>query len=408
MALEAPEDLSAPSFTPEPGAEFAIPEVDAAIPTMPEAGAAQPIGDQADQDSALAWLESLAAGQGVSEEELITPPGERSETPPDWIKVAAEAELAEAAIRAESEEEIPAWLQAEEGPAAPGAIPTGEQLPIAGEEISPGFPEAPSAEVPLEVPSDQDAAFAWLESLAVKQGADEEELLTQPDERLESPPEWVALAAEAEISAPEPVEIPTEIEIPSMEQVEIPVVPPTLPEAPQEVLTVEALVEPSVEMPPHKLDINSASLAELEALPGIGFVLAQNIIAYRETYGPYQSITDLEKISGIGPVLVEELQDQIMVAEVAAVPEAVSEEAQLMQEASTAIGLGDIAPAVQNYSILIKKRYHLPELIDELQAALYRFPVDVDLWQTIGDAYVRSDRLQDALDAYTKAEELIR
>ena len=37
---------------------------------------------------------------------------------------------------------------------------------------------------------DADAAFAWLESLAVKQGADEALLLT-PEERLEAPPHWV-------------------------------------------------------------------------------------------------------------------------------------------------------------------------------------------------------------------------
>jgi cytochrome c-type biogenesis protein CcmH/NrfG len=32
----------------------------------------------------------------------------------------------------------------------------------------------------------------------------------------------------------------------------------------------------------------------------------------------------------------------------------------------------------------------------------------VDLWQTLGDAYVRKNKLQDALDSYTKAEELLR
>jgi cytochrome c-type biogenesis protein CcmH/NrfG len=39
---------------------------------------------------------------------------------------------------------------------------------------------------------------------------------------------------------------------------------------------------------------------------------------------------------------------------------------------------------------------------------LYRYPVEVSLWQLLGDAYMRANRLQDALDAYTKAEELLR
>ena len=44
----------------------------------------------------------------------------------------------------------------------------------------------------------------------------------------------------------------------------------------------------------------------------------------------------------------------------------------------------------------------------DLREALYRYPVEVSLWQALGDAYMRSNRLQEALDAYTKAEELLR
>ena len=40
--------------------------------------------------------------------------------------------------------------------------------------------------------SDMDAAMAWLELLASKQGADEATLVTPPEQRLEQPPEWLA------------------------------------------------------------------------------------------------------------------------------------------------------------------------------------------------------------------------
>jgi cytochrome c-type biogenesis protein CcmH/NrfG len=50
----------------------------------------------------------------------------------------------------------------------------------------------------------------------------------------------------------------------------------------------------------------------------------------------------------------------------------------------------------------------LDEVIHDLREAIYRFPVDVSIWQTLGDAAMRANRLQDALDAYTKAEELLR
>ena len=63
---------------------------------------------------------------------------------------------------------------------------------------------------------------------------------------------------------------------------------------------------------------------------------------------------------------------------------------------------------MKQYTKLIKKGRLLDEVIHDLREAIYRYPVDVIIWQTLGDAYMRANRLQDALDAYTKAEELLR
>jgi cytochrome c-type biogenesis protein CcmH/NrfG len=57
---------------------------------------------------------------------------------------------------------------------------------------------------------------------------------------------------------------------------------------------------------------------------------------------------------------------------------------------------------------LIKQNYHLDEIIKDLHEALYRFPVNIDMWVTLGDAYFHTDDLSEALSAYTKAEELVR
>jgi hypothetical protein len=68
----------------------------------------------------------------------------------------------------------------------------------------------------------------------------------------------------------------------------------------------------------------------------------------------------------------------------------------------------NIPGALESYGRLIKKGRFLEEAIYDLREALYRYPVEVSIWQTLGDAYMRANRLQDALDAYTKAEELLR
>jgi cytochrome c-type biogenesis protein CcmH/NrfG len=63
---------------------------------------------------------------------------------------------------------------------------------------------------------------------------------------------------------------------------------------------------------------------------------------------------------------------------------------------------------MEHYARLIKKGRFLDDAIRDLRDALYRYPVEVSIWQALGDAYMRSNRLQEALDAYTKAEELLR
>lgn len=56
------------------------------------------------------------------------------------------------------------------------------------------------------------------------------------------------------------------------------------------------------------LNINTASAAQLEALPGIGAVLAQRIVDDRQANGPYASVDDLERVRGIGPALLANLR----------------------------------------------------------------------------------------------------
>ena len=48
------------------------------------------------------------------------------------------------------------------------------------------------------------------------------------------------------------------------------------------------------------LNINTASVHELDTLPGIGEVLAERIVEYRQTHGPFASVDELDHVEGIG------------------------------------------------------------------------------------------------------------
>ena len=61
------------------------------------------------------------------------------------------------------------------------------------------------------------------------------------------------------------------------------------------------------------LDVNAASVADLEALPGIGPVLAGRIVEYRQMHGRFQRVEDLLEVKGIGPRLLERLRPLVWV-----------------------------------------------------------------------------------------------
>ena len=63
-----------------------------------------------------------------------------------------------------------------------------------------------------------------------------------------------------------------------------------------------------------RVDLNTATLAELETLPGIGPATAAKIIDYRDTRGPFRTPEDLQKVSGIGPATFDRLKDLITVS----------------------------------------------------------------------------------------------
>ena len=64
---------------------------------------------------------------------------------------------------------------------------------------------------------------------------------------------------------------------------------------------------------PQKININTAELWLLEALPGVGETLARRIIDYRASNGPFQEIDEVMRVEGMGPKVFELIKDKITV-----------------------------------------------------------------------------------------------
>ncbi|WP_369792552.1 ComEA family DNA-binding protein [Williamsia sp. D3] len=61
------------------------------------------------------------------------------------------------------------------------------------------------------------------------------------------------------------------------------------------------------------MNLNTATEAELDTLPGVGPVTAAAIIAWRQAHGNFTSVDQLAEVDGIGPARLEKLKDKVTV-----------------------------------------------------------------------------------------------
>jgi competence ComEA-like helix-hairpin-helix protein len=359
-------------------------------------------------------LEEQPQVERVVEEPALAEPGA-------W----EEEEFAEAAVSETVEEEgLPDWLKElekiEPTPVEPSLAETPEWMleseiqQAAEPEITEAITEEPEPaiqEPAVQEPAVQEPAVlepavempSWLmeETPAEETAVFEPEAeAVEPD--VEGTPEWAAQPELEEEWDQATAEAPTQV---SQRE----------PAALEPAALEPAAMEPAAMKPTERIDINSASLRELESLPGIGFILAQSIINYRELHGPFKSIEELQEISGIGPSLVDELRDQLEAVVEAPEPsfleerfaEVQGEEASALMAGREALVAGNFEAATGKFSELIHKNLYLEEIIRDLQEALYQQSGELTIWETLGDAYMRNEQLQEALEAYSRAEELL-
>jgi len=84
------------------------------------------------------------------------------------------------------------------------------------------------------------------------------------------------------------------------------------------VLAPFLLVTPSIlaskkKPPAHPINLNTATAADLQQVPGIGPSTADKILQMRKAYGPFKSVDDLQAIKGIGPKRMEKMRKYLTV-----------------------------------------------------------------------------------------------
>lgn len=77
--------------------------------------------------------------------------------------------------------------------------------------------------------------------------------------------------------------------------------------------TVAAATAPGAAARPGKIDLNTATEAQLDTLPGVGPSTAAKIVSDRTENGPFRTVDDLMRVPGIGPAKLDALKDLVTV-----------------------------------------------------------------------------------------------
>jgi hypothetical protein len=394
-----------------------------------------------DADATGVWLKSLDEGLVDIEPK---PTAEEAEAEiPAWlqnIEGETPAEASEPSARAEEAHiEAPsasqhfeqpagsAWMQDVEEERAPDAEPaapvgqTAAEESVQAEELpawmqsteEPQTPEASTAaasDVQAEPSAEMENLPEWMQYIEDKE-ITEEATPAAAEETASEVSEWMA-SVEETMTASEPSEPEAAAEsetipawLSSLEEEEA---QPTTPSASDADLPAwlrgeeETVPEPAEPEPTLSTDWQPVEQEQPEPAAGLSEVTPEDAETTEESPEPVTMLSAVEERAA-------------PVSEAPAEPAAPIEEAMaampvdpILGRAREDLSKGDVSGALKTYGKLIHKTRLLDEVIYDLREALYQYPVDVDIWQSLGDAYMRANRLQDALDAYTKAEELLR
>jgi tetratricopeptide (TPR) repeat protein len=405
----------------------------------------------ADMDSSFAWLEALAARQGADESTLLTKQEYRKDDTPDWLKsneVPSET-LSETVSPASPDDELPDWL-----------TPGGDlhQPPIEAEQIEKSeestLPEWLKQAVAQDIPQgekekpgvkEEETIPGWLsvEETSVESGQQVEAEVVQPPplpewlQEIQPPQPGISLNneeyptgktsdetiktvhTESDISLSPVNIVPETIQISPVEKEEK---TPPLPDWLQDIhednpVFTDQPVSEGINLNPESEPVGTESLIEDKPLivdptladetDDIGWVYESETIPVEvEASIPAMPLNLLEStnVTQESSQKATPLMDQI---ETNSQTNKQKEEILNYQQVKKELVKGNLKNALPQYLALINSEQSLQEIVFDLEEAIHTHPVDIDLWQTLGDAYAKANRIQDALDAYTKAEDLL-
>ncbi len=354
--------------------------------------AAPALAADADTEAALRWLEGLAAQQGAKPEELLTLPEDRTLEAPTWV--ATEAQAAADLVTPQPEASpfeavtptISPLAEAEPEPAEPEPEPepavtteTPEWLralaPAEAQlDTTPATPTEPEPAAPAQAPvplaagaeADLDKLSRLAERLAAARRAREAEMearFAEQRNQQEAARRWVEERMETKRAEPEAPAAVT----PAAEAATA----PTVAEVP-----AAALVP--------------APMAEAPA------ILAA--VTPAETGRPHPRPAIRVRRPQPAPLVTPPVNRPT--AEPAVTP-AASVEA--LARGQAALAGQDYETAVAHLSVLVEHGHHLDTVVQSLESAAQAGPASAPVLRLLGDAYVRTDQLQKALDTYRQA-----
>ena len=380
---EQPVEAEAPAIAPIPAQPETLSEMPSGISQF------TPIPAE-DSRTGLAWLEGLAAKEGAKPEELVTSPDERPEVPPEWVSKSMstipgqpaegtfQVNISEAASQPEiktDSELIPEPTSLEPLQEEPNksdlfldgilAVREPEEQADGSREVEQGFsPEAQDLEQKVDF-SQEPRIEGAQDQVTLEQPTDEIQVTDFP---AKEPPAGVSQAWVAESEAGSISENQT--------------TPETL--NPEEQVTVSQEPEALGYAPEKEVSLGDAQPMKPEDWQPIS----------EPKLEPGQ---EMQATSGEPPASGT---TSITSADAAIEPDS-------PESAISLIERGELKPGILVFSRLIRKGQSMPTLLAHILDLTRKYPDQFEIWQLLGDGYMRNNQLQKAMEAYSRAEELL-